>query len=293
MIMPSCETCGTAIPYPFTCKFCGGTFCSMHRLPEAHECQFLPDRRISAPHEVSEVRASEAISPPEDREPLPYTEKLSRIGDHESKRRLRIVVALCVLLIAMPIIAGYFSYGLGYDTGYNSTSVSSYNAGYYEGNASGYELGCNVGFAQGNSSGFEGGNSSGYETGYNVGYTKGLNDGAGHGYNIRDPTYEEMMNFIASDQTNKNQYNSSYVCWNFAADVINNAFEAGYRCGFVNIELSNSGHAIVCFNTIGHGIVFIEPQNDNVVTLTIGQPYNAGSGFLPTSDTIVRYAIIW
>jgi hypothetical protein len=36
-----CEFCGNQIGYlPFTCKYCGGTFCKKHRLPENHECTF-------------------------------------------------------------------------------------------------------------------------------------------------------------------------------------------------------------------------------------------------------------
>jgi len=36
-----CEFCGEQISYlPFTCKFCRGTFCKKHRLPENHQCTF-------------------------------------------------------------------------------------------------------------------------------------------------------------------------------------------------------------------------------------------------------------
>lgn len=39
--MTYCEFCGGQISYlPFTCKYCGGTFCKKHRLPENHECTF-------------------------------------------------------------------------------------------------------------------------------------------------------------------------------------------------------------------------------------------------------------
>ncbi|MFW9826357.1 MAG: AN1-type zinc finger domain-containing protein [Candidatus Thorarchaeota archaeon] len=39
--MTYCEFCGDQISYlPFTCKYCGGTFCKKHRLPENHECSF-------------------------------------------------------------------------------------------------------------------------------------------------------------------------------------------------------------------------------------------------------------
>ncbi len=39
--MTYCEFCGEQISYlPFTCKFCRGTFCKKHRLPENHQCTF-------------------------------------------------------------------------------------------------------------------------------------------------------------------------------------------------------------------------------------------------------------
>ena len=39
--MTYCEFCGDQIGYlPFNCKYCGGTFCKAHRLPENHECTF-------------------------------------------------------------------------------------------------------------------------------------------------------------------------------------------------------------------------------------------------------------
>lgn len=39
--MTYCEFCGGQISYlPFTCKYCGGTFCKKHRLPENHDCSF-------------------------------------------------------------------------------------------------------------------------------------------------------------------------------------------------------------------------------------------------------------
>ncbi len=39
--MAECSYCGASESLPFTCKFCGGKFCSEHRLPENHECQGL------------------------------------------------------------------------------------------------------------------------------------------------------------------------------------------------------------------------------------------------------------
>ena len=34
----SCQICGKVEPLPYRCRYCGGTFCSEHRLPENHNC---------------------------------------------------------------------------------------------------------------------------------------------------------------------------------------------------------------------------------------------------------------
>lgn len=36
-----CDYCGFRDPLPFTCKFCGRTYCYNHRLPESHDCSGL------------------------------------------------------------------------------------------------------------------------------------------------------------------------------------------------------------------------------------------------------------
>jgi len=104
-------------------------------------------------------------------------------------------------------------------------------------------------------------------------------------YNVRDPTYQEALQFIRLDQTDKNQYNQSYICINFANDFINNAINEGYRCGFVIIEFPETNHAIVCFDTSDNGLIFIEPQNDELVTLTTEQQYSG--------KMILRFSITW
>jgi cell division protein FtsB len=148
--------------------------------------------------------------------------------------------------------------------------IQSYNTGYAEGEAEGYQLG------------------------YDEGYTQGLDDGAGTGYTIRDPTYSEAIAFMNMDQTDKNEYTQDYYCLHFTADFENNAFQAGYRCGFVYIEFTSSAHAIVCFNTTDAGLIFIEPQLDMIVVLVEGESYSELNGFAPSvGDTIQQYVIIW
>jgi len=43
-----CDLCGREDDLPFTCNYCGGTFCGEHRLPEAHACKGDLTRRIVA-----------------------------------------------------------------------------------------------------------------------------------------------------------------------------------------------------------------------------------------------------
>jgi len=43
-----CDFCGREEDLPFTCNYCGGTFCGEHRLPEAHACKGDLTRRIVA-----------------------------------------------------------------------------------------------------------------------------------------------------------------------------------------------------------------------------------------------------
>lgn len=41
--MVTCDRCGRQENMPYNCRFCGGTFCSEHRLPENHSCPGLQD----------------------------------------------------------------------------------------------------------------------------------------------------------------------------------------------------------------------------------------------------------
>jgi hypothetical protein len=127
------------------------------------------------------------------------------------------------------------------------------------------------------------------------GYLKGIQEGAGTGYTVRDPSFLEMIRFIAQDKTNEHPYvENSYVCWQFSADVINNAFKAGYRCGFVYITLAEGSHSIVCFNTTDRGLLFVEPQDDSLETLQVGTHYFESTKYIVDyNDTIVSYVVIW
>jgi len=133
--------------------------------------------------------------------------------------------------------------------------------------------------------GYAEGESEGYQLGYDKGYVQGVEDLTESCWYIRDPTYDEAIAFTNSDKTDENEYTPNYVCYDFTADFNTNAFQMGYRCGFVYIEFFDSAHAIVCFNTTDRGLIYIEPQSDEIVTLAIGQLY--------LGCIIIDFGIIW
>ncbi|MDH5811147.1 MAG: hypothetical protein QXP73_02845 [Candidatus Methanomethylicaceae archaeon] len=190
-------------------------------------------------------------------------------------------------------------YDLGFSDGYVVGNSSGFESGFVRGSLQGYGLGNESGYSMGYLQGYATGNLTGYqlgyELGYNEGYQKGVVDGAGTGYTLRDPTFLEVLSFLTSDKTDRNPYTSSYTCINFAADVKNNAFATGYKCGFVYIKFKDSAHAVVCFNTTNRGLIFVEPQYDDIVTLKIGESYAAQNGYVIPSydDKIVSYVIVW
>ena len=205
----------------------------------------------------------------------------------------------------------------GYTKGYNTGASSAYASGYHDGlgNASvsvkpiptqtaapvsdrydeGYNAGLSSGKSQGYADGYSKGTGDGFSSGFNVGYVNGSKDGAGSGYNIRDPTYNEMQVFLVSDKTNENLYNDSYTCYEFTHDVLENAFSQGLKAGYVYIEFETCAHAIVCFDTVDKGLVFVEPQSDDVVTVALGVHYWDRAIYEEPSydDTIVKFDIIW
>ncbi|MDP2901208.1 MAG: hypothetical protein Q8O47_09595 [Candidatus Bathyarchaeota archaeon] len=239
------------------------------------------------------------------------------------------IAAVLATLIVIGTMGGYYfgnnqGYRTGHIIGYSEGQEYGYKTGYSNGTEDGYDKGYSTGFSLGDASGYTRGHSTGYndgnakgylngysvgrEHGYNTGYSNGNSTGyaigysdgwATTGFNIRDPTYSEMISFIATDRTDDNNYvDTSYVCHDFSYDVKTNAFNAGYRCFWVGIEMGDhtvqTGHAIVAFNTTDRGIIYIEPQSDRVMNVQIGKPYWDRSRYSAPSydDTVTKIELI-
>jgi hypothetical protein len=218
---------------------------------------------------------------------------------NKGKQKIILLAALATLLLTM-ITSGAIATISNNSKTPEIDPAQIYNSGYDTGFAEGKNVGIQEGFTNGtqigNQTGYAHGNQTGYTQGFSSGYLSGLIDGAGTGYTLRDPSYQEMLNFLNLDKTDENQYDANdYNCYDFTRDLCNNASAAGIRIGDVYLEFLDSAHALVCFNTTDRGLVFVEPQTDQPVTLEIGQPYFDRTRFKTPEydDTIVSYGIIW
>ena len=123
-----------------------------------------------------------------------------------------------------------------------------------------------------------------------------------YGFGLSDPTYQQVLNFIAKDTIDANNYDlMNYNCWDFTVDTVVNALKQHIRCGLVSISYIGPGHAIVAFNTTDAGIVYFDPQDDVRVILKTGSRFYQclvappGYHYNPPSydDTILDFAVIW
>jgi len=100
---------------------------------------------------------------------------------------------------------------------------------------------------------------------------------SGNKYQLHDPTYREVANFIASDTTNEIPYdNETFDCEDYSQLINNNAESRGMRCAYVVLYFydTNAGHAIIGFDTVDRGMVYVEPQSDErVENLEVGNDY--------------------
>ena len=125
----------------------------------------------------------------------------------------------------------------------------------------------------------------------------------GHGYTITDPSYNDMLRFLEDDDTDEAEYiTGEYECIEFTTDLCNRAEEKGIRCAYVSVRFPDGrGHAIVAFNTIDKGLIYIEPQYDDLVNIVIGKPFHKcvvpkeGVTYVKPShdDTIEEVLIAW
>lgn len=75
----------------------------------------------------------------------------------------------------------------------------------------------------------------------------------------RNGTYQEVMDFILSDDTDQWTYDdNSYVCIDFAVAVHDNAERQNVSAGVVTCEIGSTLHALNVFNTTDRGFIYVD-----------------------------------
>ncbi|MFA5366976.1 MAG: hypothetical protein WC333_03785, partial [Dehalococcoidia bacterium] len=54
--------------------------------------------------------------------------------------------------------------------------------------------------------------------------------------NLRNPSYDELMDFLASDKTDEIPYSSpDFMCYHYSLTLRENANQQGLRCAFLHV----------------------------------------------------------
>lgn len=104
-----------------------------------------------------------------------------------------------------------------------------------------------------------------------------------------NPSYDELVAFIYSDDTNTMPYikggPEAFVCSDFAERLHNNAESVGIKAGWVSIDYADGsiGHAVNVFETSDMGLVFIDCTGELIKTWN-GEEYIYEDEFEPYPD---------
>ncbi|MHA1672687.1 MAG: AN1-type zinc finger domain-containing protein, partial [Promethearchaeota archaeon] len=88
MVKCDVQDCDEVLDYlPFKCRYCGGTFCKKHRLPENHQCSFTfkQDTKSSTSRTSSSYNTTRSNETAENTPPDTYSEEFESDEAYERK----------------------------------------------------------------------------------------------------------------------------------------------------------------------------------------------------------------
>lgn len=102
--MVRCDHCGAETTMPFSCQYCGGSFCDTCRLPPNHDCRNISEwRRKPSPFAGATHRRGGGAAPMRGG----YADTRVRLKASEARLPyLRIMIAIIVLIVIGLIILG-------------------------------------------------------------------------------------------------------------------------------------------------------------------------------------------
>jgi len=146
----------------------------------------------------------------------------------------RIVLGMVVLIGGL-VVLDILVYLSATGNTFGERVAAAYQDSYTQGYAKTYEVA------------YQEAHGAAYDKGYDKGYEIGLlgsdsRKEVASRVDLRNPTYKEMRDFLASDEIDSNSFiRGEYVCSDFAADLNHNAEVKGIRVAYVRIALKNGG----------------------------------------------------
>jgi hypothetical protein len=177
-----------------------------------------------------------------------------------------------IIVIACIVVSGILAY-VGYKYGYVEGNADGYSNEYelrgkeYEdiGYRVGWDSGCLIAIPVGYSDGYNSGWDLGEEYAVSVLCPKDYDHPPTDLYSpsyyyakpVVDPTYSQLMSFLANDRTEYLDYSSEFNCWGFALELKRNAERQGIKCAIVSMSYEDrisgkptSGHVINMFEVV-------------------------------------------
>jgi hypothetical protein len=82
-----------------------------------------------------------------------------------------------------------------------------------------------------------------------------------------NPSLAQVQYFLSIDGTCDQMYSSSFTCVNFAHMLQQHAEDIeGLRCAVVILSGVGEGHEMDAFQTTDDGLIYVEPQEDSIVS---------------------------
>ncbi len=99
-----CSYCGFKDPLPFTCKFCGNSFCYNHRLPESHNCSGLASYKEQVRDRGKLYEYEPDLIAKEQKKPAatPLNTAISVIRSNYSLT----ILAICIISFVLQLVIG-------------------------------------------------------------------------------------------------------------------------------------------------------------------------------------------
>jgi hypothetical protein len=113
----------------------------------------------------------------------------------------------------------------------------------------------------------------------------------------QDPTWQQLKDFIASDNTDSEAYDlKTFPCGAFAEEVHNNAEAYGIRAAWVAVDFEDDsiGHALNAFQTTDRGLVYVDCTGNraqNVPAQIDNNDISKTYGSLTSNDSIAYLEI--